>query len=75
MTCVQVYARDGRRLFDTANGGKVRQLLKTRRARVVQRTPFAIQLKYDPKEPVRSDEEIPWPDLMQARPIKPITTT
>ena len=74
MTYVQVYARDGRRLLDMNNGGKVRQLLKHQQARVVQRVPFSIQLKYDPPGlPCELPEgRCTWPDLIQPRPDQPI---
>ena len=48
MSAVQVYARDGRRLLNTYNGGKVRHLLKGEMAQILRQKPFSIQLLYDP---------------------------
>ena len=43
---VYVIAQDGRPLMPTEHHGKVRWLLKRKRAKVVRRTPFTIQLLY-----------------------------
>ena len=43
---VYVIAQDGRPLMPTEHHGKVRWLLKKKRAKVVRRTPFTIQLLY-----------------------------
>lgn len=47
---VYVLSKDGKPLMPTKRLGKVRHLLKDRKAKVVQRTPFTIQLLYDSKE-------------------------
>ena len=49
MVPVPIYSRDGHRLLDSRNGGKVRHMLKSGRARVARSKPFAIQLLYDPE--------------------------
>lgn len=43
---VYVIAQDGRPLMPTEHHGKVRWFLKKKRAKVVRRTPFTIQLLY-----------------------------
>ena len=43
---VYVISQDGRPLMPTGHHGKVRWLLKRKRAKVVRRTPFTIQLLY-----------------------------
>lgn len=48
MNClVYVLAKDGKPLMPTKRGGKVRILLKEKKARVVRREPFTIQLLYE----------------------------
>ena len=47
---VYVISKSGKPLMPTKKLGKVRHLLKDGRAKVVQRTPFTIQLTYDSKE-------------------------
>ena len=44
---VYVLSKDGRPLMPTRRCGKVRRLLKEKKAKVVQRCPFTIQLLYD----------------------------
>ena len=45
-----VLSKSGKPLMPTKRLGKVRHMLKDGKARVVQRTPFTIQLTYDSKE-------------------------
>ena len=47
MDMVYVLNKDGKPLMATTRGGRVRYLLKEKKARVVSRTPFTIQLNYD----------------------------
>ncbi len=47
MTMVYVLNKDGKPLMVTTRGGRVRYLLKEKKARVVSSTPFTIQLNYD----------------------------
>ena len=47
---VYVLSRSGKPLMPTKRLGKVRHMLKDGKAKVVQRTPFTIQLTYDSKE-------------------------
>ena len=44
---VYVLDIDGKPLMPTERHGKVRRLLKEKKARVVKKTPFTIQLLYD----------------------------
>lgn len=44
---VYVLNKDGKPLMATTRGGRVRYLLKEKKARVVSSTPFTIQLNYD----------------------------
>lgn len=53
MTHVYVQDRDGKPLMPTTRCGHVRLLLKQGKARVVERTPFTIQLNYDTKDIVQ----------------------
>ena len=47
MNIVYVLNKDGKPLMATTRGGRVRYLLKEKKARVVSTTPFTIQLNYD----------------------------
>ena len=47
---VYVLSKSGKPLMPTKRLGKVRHMLKDGKAKVVQRTPFTIQLTYDSKE-------------------------
>ena len=47
MDMVYVLNKDGKPLMATTRGGRVRYLLKEKKARVVSSTPFTIQLNYD----------------------------
>ena len=47
MNIVYVLNKDGKPLMATTRGGRVRYLLKEKKARVVSSTPFTIQLNYD----------------------------
>ena len=47
MNMVYVLNKDGKPLMATTRGGRVRYLLKEKKARVVCSTPFTIQLNYD----------------------------
>ena len=47
MDMVYVLNKDGKPLMATTRGGRVRYLLKEKKARVVCTTPFTIQLNYD----------------------------
>ena len=49
---VYVLSPDGKPLMPTKRHGKVRHLLEQKRAKVVKRTPFTIQLLYKPKTQV-----------------------
>ena len=51
---VYVVSQCGKLLMPTENGGKVRHLLKSGRAKVVRREPFTIQLLYDTTTYVQS---------------------
>jgi hypothetical protein len=44
---VYVVSKDGQPLMPTENGGKVRHLLKERKAKVIRNCPFTIQLLYE----------------------------
>ena len=46
---VYVISKDGQPLMPTSRFGKVRRLLKNKKAKVVSRCPFTIQLLYEPK--------------------------
>ena len=46
MSMVYVISQDGQPLMPTANGGKVRVLLKEKKAKVIKACPFTIQLLY-----------------------------
>ena len=50
---VYVLSKSGKKLMPTRRFGKVRKLLKTGKARVISRRPFAIQLLYDTTEYVQ----------------------
>lgn len=47
---VYVLNKEGRPLMPTKNGGKVRHLLKQKKAKIVKREPFTIQLLYETTE-------------------------
>ena len=47
MNIVYVLNKDGKPLMATTRGGRVRYLLKEKKARVVCTTPFTIRLNYD----------------------------
>ena len=47
---VYVLSKDGRPLMPTSRHGKVRHLLNSKKAKVVKRCPFTIQLLYDSKK-------------------------
>lgn len=51
---VYVLSKDGKPLMPTERHGKVRRLLKEKKAKVVNRTPFTIQLLYDSTEFVQA---------------------
>ena len=46
---VYVLDKDGKPLMPTERYGKIRHMIEDERARVVKRTPFTIQLTYDPE--------------------------
>lgn len=46
---VYVQSRDGQPLMPTSRCGKVRRMLNTGKAKVVQRCPFTIRLQYEPE--------------------------
>ena len=46
---VYVIDKDGRPLMPTGRHGKIRHMIKDGRAKVVKRTPFTIQLAYEPE--------------------------
>ena len=46
---VYVLDKDGKPLMPTERHGKIRHMIEDGRARVVKRTPFTIQLTYDPE--------------------------
>jgi len=50
---VYVLSKSGKKLMPTRRYGKVRRLLKTGKARIISRRPFAIQLLYDTTEYVQ----------------------
>ena len=47
MAVIYVQSKDGKPLMPTTRGGHVRHLLKSNKARVVERYPFTIRLLYD----------------------------
>ena len=48
MMFVYVISKDGQPLMPTSRFGKVRRLLKNKKAKVVKRCPFTIMLLYEP---------------------------
>ena len=50
MTTVYVLSKNGKPLMPTTRCGHVRILLKEKKARVVEKTPFTIQLTYETEE-------------------------
>lgn len=46
---VYVISKDGQPLMPTERFGKVRRLLKEKKAKVVRRCPFTIKLLYEPE--------------------------
>lgn len=46
---VHVISKDGQPLMPTSRFGKVRRLLKNKKAKVVRRCPFTIKLLYEPE--------------------------
>ena len=60
-TCVCVLSNSGERLMPTFRLGKVRRLLKDRKAKIVKHHPFTIQLLYDSKtntQPIEICEDV-----------------
>ena len=60
-TCVCVLSNNGERLMPTFRLGKVRQLLKDGKAKIVKHHPFTIQLLYDSKtnkQPIEICEDV-----------------
>ena len=53
MSTIYVLNKDGKPLMPTTRGGRVRHLLKERKARVVQSKPFTIRLLYEVKDVVQ----------------------
>ena len=49
MMCVYVLDIDGQPLMPTTRFGKVRRLLRDKKAKVVKRCPFTIKLLYEPE--------------------------
>lgn len=52
---VYVISKDGQPLMPTERFGKVRRLLKEKKAKVVRRCPFTIKLLYEPETKVAQD--------------------